>query len=239
MDYIERAYNRSKILIIDDDPEIVKLLATILRPHGYVVSDACDGKDGLKRAYELQPDLIILDVMMPEMDGWDVCTRLREMSDVPILMLTARSAEADLVRGFVLGINDFMRKPFSKAELEVRIQALIRRKLKPSRKSEISRYKDPMLEIDLEAHSVVVDGKSLELSSTEFSLLACLVRHMGRSVTHSQLLREVWGHEYANLSSTLTLYVHHLRKKLENSHHHQYIRTQWGRGYTFVPINEK
>lgn len=226
-------------MVIDDDPDIAKLLTTILMPLGFVVHHACDGKEGLTNAYELHPDLIILDVMMPGIDGWDVCARLRELTDVPILMLTARSAEADMLRGFVLGADDYMKKPFSKAELEARVRALLRRKKKYNGSSDISHYTDKLLNINLETQVVELEGKPVDLSATEYGLLACLVRNMGRTVTHSQLLREVWGSEYGDLASTLTLYICYLRKKLEDSqHNHQYIHTQWGRGYCFVPINE-
>jgi len=228
-----------KILVIDDDPDIAKLLSVMLKPQGYGVYHACDGREGLKNAYELHPDLIILDVMMPEIDGWDVCARLRELSDVPILMLTARSAEADMLRGFVLGVDDYMKKPFSQGELEARVRALLRRRNNHNGNSDVSHYSDNVLSIDLEMQAVELDGRLLDLSVTEYSLLACLVRNMGRTVTHSQLLREVWGCEYGSMSTTLTLYIHYLRKKLESAHHnHKYIHTQWGRGYCFVPINE-
>ena len=241
MQHIGGANIGSRILVIDDDPDIATLLTTILKPQGFTVYHACDGREGLKNAYELHPDLIILDVMMPGIDGWDVCIRLRELTDVPILMLTARSAESDLLRGFISGADDYMKKPFSKAELEARIQALLRRKTSHSGNhgSDISHYTDKLLNINLETQVVELKGRALDLSATEYSLLACLVRNMGRTVTHSQLLREVWGSEYGDLATTLTLYICYLRKKLEDSeHNHQYIRTQWGRGYCFVPLNE-
>jgi DNA-binding response OmpR family regulator len=239
MERIAGSGNGSKILVIDDDPDIAKLLTIILKAQGFVIYQALNGKDGLKRVYELHPDLVILDVMMPEINGWDVCTRIRELSDVPILMLSARSAESDLLHGFVLGADDYLKKPFSKAELEARIRALLRRKKNHNGNSEISHYTDQVLNINLETQAVELDGKALNLSATEYSLLACLVRNMGRTVTHNQLLREVWGCEYGNMSTSLTLYIHYLRKKLENSKHdHEYIHTQWGRGYYFVPINE-
>jgi len=239
MEYIGGAGAGSRILVIDDDADIAKLLTAILKPLGFVVYHGCDGKEGLKNAYELHPDLIILDVMMPGIDGWDVCARLRELTDVPILMLTARSAESDMLRGFVLGADDYMKKPFSKAELEARVRALLRRKKNHNGSSDINHYTDKVLSIDLETQAVELDGNVLDLSATEYSLLACLVRNMGRTVTHGQLLREVWGCEYGNLSTTLTLYICYLRKKLEVSQHdHKYIHTQWGRGYCFVPLNE-
>jgi DNA-binding response OmpR family regulator len=230
----------SRMLVIDDDPDIIKLLTTILKPQGFVVYQACDGKEGLKNAYELHPDLIILDITMPNLDGWDVCARLREMTDVPILMLTARSAESDMLRGFSLGADDYLKKPFSKAELEVRIRALLRRqKHNGTGNSVIDHYTDKALRIDLETQAVELRGKVLDLSATEYSLLACLVRNQGRTVTHGQLLREVWGCEYGKLSTTVTLYICYLRKKLADSQNgHQYIHTQWGRGYCFMPLHE-
>jgi two-component system KDP operon response regulator KdpE len=241
MQYIEGTNIGARILVIDDDPDIGELLTTILKPQGFTVYYACDGRDGLKNAYELHPDLIILDVTMPYVDGWHVCTRLREMTDVPILMLTARSAESDVVRGFVSGADDYIKKPFHKAELEARIRALLRRKTRHDGKiaSEFSHYTDKLLNINLETQVVELKGRTLDLSTTEYSLLACLVRNMGRTVTHSQLLREVWGSEYGDVASTLTLYIYYLRKKIEDSQHtHQYIHTQWGRGYYFMPLNK-
>jgi two-component system KDP operon response regulator KdpE len=229
----------SRILVVDDDSDIAELLTIILKPQGFGVYLACDGREGLKKAYELHPDLVILDVVMPEIDGWDVCSRLRELTDVPILMLTARSAESDLLRAFSLGADDYLKKPFSKGELEARIRALLRRNKNHNGTSDISHYTDRLLDINLETQMVELEGKVLDLSATEYSLLACLVRNMGRTVTHSQLLREVWGCEYAKLSTSLTLYIYYLRKKLEVSRHdHEYIHTRWGRGYCFVPINE-
>lgn len=229
-----------RILVIDDDPDIAKLLTAILQPQGFVVYRACDGGEGLKNAYELHPDLIILDITMPGMDGWDVCTRLRELTDVPVLMLTARSADVDVVRGFMTGADDYMKKPFNRAELEARIRALLRRKNGKSGNghSDFCHYTDEMLHINLETQMVEWDGRALDLSATEYNLLACLVRNMGRTVTHGQLLREVWGCEYGNSTTALTLYIYYLRKKLQNTRGtHEYIHTQWGRGYSFMPKN--
>jgi len=231
----------ARLLVIDDDPDIAKLLTKMLQTQGFVVYHACDGNEGLKSAYELHPDLIILDITMPGLDGWDVCTRLRELTDVPILMLTARSAESDVIRGFVSGADDYMKKPFSKAELEARIRALLRRRKSngSNGNSDICHYADQLLTINLETQVVELDRKVLDLSTTEYGLLACLVRNMGRTVTHGQLLREVWGCEYGNSSTTLTLYIYYLRKKLHDSKHdHEYIHTQWGRGYCFMPKSE-
>ena len=239
MEYIGGSHKGSRILVIDDDPDTAKLLTVLLQPQGFAVYQACDGKEGLKSAYEIHPALIILDVVMPGLNGWDICTRLRELSDVPIMMLTARTAEADMLRGFDLGVDDYVKKPFSKPELEARIRALLRRQKNRGRDSEINHYADRVLTIDLETWVVKLEGKTVDLSVTEFSLLACLVRNMGMTVAHRQLLREVWGSENGNMSPTLTFYIHNLRKKLRNSQvSHEYLHTQWGRGYCFVPLNE-
>ncbi len=137
MEFIGGKNKGSRILVVDDDPDVAKLLTIILKPQGFGVYHAWDGREGLQNAYELHPDLIILDIMMPDMDGWDACTRLREISDVPILMLTSRSTESDMLRGFNLGADDYMKKPFSKAELDARVRALLRRKRNHIGSSEI------------------------------------------------------------------------------------------------------
>ncbi len=239
MEAISGIPKKSRILIIDDDSDVSELLTIILKPQGFGVFHAYDGREGLKSAYEIHPDLIILDVVMPELDGWDVCTRLREMTDVPILMLTARSAESDVVHAFSLGADDYVKKPFSKNELEARVRALLRRNTNHNISSNVTHYADRLLSVNLETQVVELEGKFLDLSATEYSLLACLVRNIGRTVTHNQLLREVWGCEHIKLSTSLTLYIYYLRKKLQVSQlNHEYIHTQWGRGYCFVPINE-
>lgn len=229
------------ILVIDDEPELGRLIELILKPIGLTVHQAYRGHDGLKKAYELHPELIILDIMMPDLDGFDVCLRLREMTNTPILMLTARAAESDLLHGFNVGVDDFLKKPFNAKELEARVRALLRRSNHHDKKdaTRITHYSDQLLNIDLEKQYVELCGEPVDLSATEYNLLACLVRNMGTTVSHSQLLQEVWGSSYGNLSSTLTLYIFYLRKKLEDSQHgHQYIHTNWGRGYWFLP-NEK
>ncbi|MBI5841408.1 MAG: response regulator transcription factor [Chloroflexi bacterium] len=227
-----------KVLVIDDDPDLGKLVEAILKPIDLMVFQACSGSAGLKKAYEVQPDIVILDVMMPGLNGFDVCTRLREMAGVPILMLTARGNPSDVLHGFNVGADDYIKKPFNKDEFTARVCALLRRSSNHtgSETSNITNYTDNLLHINLESQSVELAGNILELSPTEYSLLACLVRNMGKIVPHRQIFREVWGSTYGDISSTLTLYIYYLRKKLEDSKHgHQYIHTQWGRGYLFLP----
>jgi len=231
-----------KVLIIDDDPEVGKIVKAILKPLDLTLYQGYSGPEGLKLAYEIHPDLVILDVMMPDMDGFDVCTRLREMSTVPILMLTARCNERDVIQGFNVGVDDFVKKPFNKNEFEARVRALLRRSKNSasSASSYITHYADSVLEIDLEKQVVKIHGELVDLSPREFSLLACLVRDQGRIITHRELVREIWGEQYAMDSSLSSLYVYYLRKKLKDGENgHQYIKTLWGRGYWFEPRPEE
>jgi two-component system, OmpR family, response regulator ArlR len=227
-----------KILVIDDDLELGKLIELILRPLGHTIYLANSGADGVKQAYTVHPDLIILDIMMPGMNGFEVCARLREFSNFPIMMLTARIHENDISHGFSVGANDYLKKPFSKTEFEARVCALLRRSNNQpvSQTSYITSYNDHILEIDFSTRIVKVEGKVVELSPKEYDLLACLVREQGIIMSHRQLVREVWGESCFNDPSESSLYVHYLRKKLKDGQYgHQYIRTHWGRGYWFEP----
>lgn len=227
-----------KVLVIDDDAEVGRLIEATLKPMDLMVFQAYSGKDGLQKAYELHPDLVILDIMMPGMDGFDVCSRLREMSNVPVLMLTARSADVDILHGFNVGVDDFVKKPFKRGELEARVRALLRRSDLNSGPpaNHTTAYTDPVLEVDLQAQTVKLQGKPIELSPREYGLLACLVREQGKVVSQRELLREVWGEPYSTSTSMVTLYVYYLRNKLEDGKHgHQYFHTLWGRGYWFAP----
>jgi two-component system KDP operon response regulator KdpE len=229
-----------KVLVVDDDPELGALVEVILSSLELTVYHAYSGAEGLKRAYDLHPDLVILDVMMPDMDGFDVCARLRELTSVPILMLTARAKESDLIHSFNVGVDDFIKKPFNKNELEARVRALLRRSgsHKPGENTYITTYQDSVLEIDLASRTIKLLGKIVEFSPREYSLLACLVREQGQIVSHHELAREVWGGLYANEPAMSSLYVHYIRKKLRDGEHgHHYIHTLWGRGYWFAPRN--
>ncbi|MDO9300647.1 MAG: response regulator transcription factor [Anaerolineales bacterium] len=228
-----------KVLVIDDDPELGELIEAILKPLELTVHQAYSGEDGLKQAYMLHPDLVILDIMMPGLSGFEVCSRLREFSSFPIMMLTARTNENDMLHGFKVGADDFLRKPFSKPELEARVGALLRRSnnQKPG-DSYITAYTDSVLEIDLSSKTVKLLGHIVELSPKEYSLLACLVREQGKIVSHRELLREAWGELYLNHATISSLYIYYLRNKLKDGQHgHQYIHTHWGRGYWFEPRN--
>jgi two-component system response regulator ArlR len=230
-----------KVLVIDDDVDLGKLIELILKPLELNIQQAYSGPDGLKHAYMIHPDLVILDINMPGLDGFEVCSRLREFSNFPILMLTARIHENDMLRGFNVGVDDFLRKPFSGDELEARVRALLRRFSNNQNSDEttyITSYTDPVLEISLSAKIVKLLGNIVELSPKEYELLACLVREQGKILSHRELMREAWGELYINDPSESCLYIHYLRSKLkDNKYGHQYIRTLWGRGYWFAPRN--
>lgn len=230
------------VLLIDDDPDVGRLVEAILSPMDLTVYQSYSGLDGLRKSYEIHPDLVILDVMMPGLNGFDVCVRLREMSSVPILMLTAYSNEKEMLRGFSVGVDDFVKKPFNKNELEARVRALLRRST--SRKAApipyIHSYEDSVLTIDLSSHTVKIKGKVVELTPREYNLLAYLVREQGKIVSKRELAREVWGDQTPAGLTNASLYVFYLRKKLQDgSNGHQYIQTLWGRGYWFEPRKEE
>lgn len=229
---------KKKVLVIDDDDELGKLIEVVLKPLDLLVYQVYSGDDGLKQAYLIHPDLVILDITMPGLDGFDVCSRLREFSNFPIMMLTARSNENDMLHGFKVGADDFIKKPFSNTELEVRVRALLRRSsnLSPGEVSYISTYSDPVLEINLSSKIIKLMGNIVELSPKEYELLACLVREQGKILSHRELVREAWGELYVNSAAITSLYIYYLRNKLKDGQHgHQYIRTLWGRGYWFEP----
>jgi len=218
---------KKRILVIDDDPDFGKLIEVVLQSAEFHVHHAYSGIQGLKKVYDTRPNLIILDAMMPDMDGFTVCMRLREMINTPILMVTALTNEKDMLRGFNSGVDDFLRKPFSSSELKARVNALLRRTENySSEKPVLSSYKDPLLEIDFSTHLVKLGGKPIELSSKEFDLLTMLVREQGKIISHFNLVREIWGSSYIDTKPLATLYIYYLRKKLQDGQHgHQYIRT--------------
>lgn len=226
-----------KILVIDDDPNVAELIKLILKPRGLLIYHAINGQEGLKQAYELQPDLIILDIMMPEQDGYEVCARLRELSDVPIVMLTAKSQSSDVTRGFAVGADDYVKKPFSNDELVSRIESLLRRKKSNDSSANITGYSDGQLEVEFSTQKVTLLGEEVALTPTEFKLLAFMIRHPQKTLSTRTLLAEVWGNAYSHDKALLSLYVHQVRQKLkEEETEHSYIKTHWGQGYWFNPL---
>jgi DNA-binding response OmpR family regulator len=227
---------KEKILAIDDNPQLIELLRLCLEKHGYEVIAANSGSEGLRKFQKNHPDLVILDVMMLDMDGWETCRRLREMSpNVPILILSVLKEKANIVRGLALGADGFVAKPFRPGELVARIQALLRRanmmKESPNHRPF---YNDGDLEIDFERRQVYLRGQPVNLSPTEFRLLACLVRNAGQVVPHKTLLTRVWGPEYADETHYVKLYIRYLRQKIEECPKQpKYVLTERGIGYRF------
>jgi DNA-binding response OmpR family regulator len=227
------------ILVIDDDPDLTVMLKAQLERNRHRVVVASSGREGLQKAYQARPDLILLDIMMPGMDGWEVCRRLRELSSVPIIMLTAANMQGDVVKGLESGADDYLTKPFSAVELEARIQAVLRRSSAANGggKSRSSFYSNGYLTIDFDRRIVKVRGDKVDLTPTEFDLLSCLVRNEGRVLPHRYLLSEVWGPEYADEVDYVKLYIRYLRLKIEeNPSEPVYIQTEWGVGYRFSEV---
>ena len=232
------------ILLIDDDTTLLELLASHLQTVGYRAVAANDGSSGLRLAVEARPDLVVLDVMMPGMNGWEVCERLRgrdapperlfpeRLYPVPIIMLTAKSEEIDKLRGFRLGVDDYVSKPFSFAELVARVGAVLNRARSVSAATHTVTSDDLM--IDFDQHHVSLNGQPLELTPTEYHLLETLARRIHRTVPTETLLVEVWGPEYAGEIEHVKHYVWTLRKKIEiDPGDPKHILTERGFGYRF------
>lgn len=220
---------KTRILLVDDDQTLSNLLSQYLRESNFEVFSAPNGPAGLRLAFNEHPDLVLLDVMMPGMDGWEVCTRLRELSDVPVIMITAKTAEADKLRGFSLGVDDYVTKPFSFVELVARIQAVIGR-LHNERK-EVGYIAHGEIVLNMEKYQASLGGRTLVLTPTEFRLLEVLVRRKGKVVSDDALIREVWGSERSD-PALIRRYILMLRKKLEDDPSSPvWVRTVRGFGY--------
>jgi len=205
----------TQILLIDDDRTLLNLLGEFLRSEAFEVSVAPNGETGLRLAYEQHPDLVLLDVMLPGMDGWEICARLREMSRVPIIMLTAKATEADKLRGFRLGVDDYVTKPFSFAELVARIQAVLGRST-ASEKRDAAHIVYGGITLDRERYQATLEGRILELTPTEFRLLEALVRRGGKVASEAELVQEVWGAYRQDDTALVRRYILMLRKKVES-----------------------
>jgi DNA-binding response OmpR family regulator len=221
-----------KILLVDDDPTLLKFLQDYLTGEGFSIVTANNGPEGLRAAYREQPDLVVLDVMMPVMDGWQVCARLREMADLPIILLTAKSTEADKLRGFQLGVDDYVTKPFSFAELTARIQAVMSRTHKPAPPNERNLLYFSDFTLDLDRREARRGNEVIALTPTEFRLMEYLVRNKGRTVSENELNEQIWGSYHPSDSSAVRRYIFLLRQKFEvdpaNPH---LIHTVRGFGY--------
>jgi DNA-binding response OmpR family regulator len=218
---VEEPGKKDRILVMEDEEEINEIVTAYLTKEGYEILSADDGLRGIRLFYEKRPDLVILDIMMPGLDGWEVCRRIREVSDTPVIVLSARGQEADKVRGLNLGADDYVLKPFGAAELAARVKAALRRyRLRPTTEDET--YTDTVLSMNFSQRTAFVEGKPVELSTKEFNLLAYLVQNAGRVLTHEQLMDRVWGvggYSYANVKQ----YVSYLRQKIEADPAHPHL----------------
>jgi two-component system KDP operon response regulator KdpE len=227
------------ILVVDDEARMRRFMHMNLDLEGYRVIEAENGLEALTRVREDLPDLVLLDVMMPEMDGFETLRLIRETSSVPVIMLTVKSEEEDRVRGLELGADDYVTKPFSPRELASRIKAVLRRAEMPTPAGPAVINIDDRLQIDFNRRQVIVDGKEIKLRPTEYRLLYHLVNNAGWTLPHETLLAKVWGHEYRDETHYLRLYITYLRQKIEEDPAHpQYILTERGLGYRFADFKK-
>ena len=226
----------NRILVVDDDHNLLRGMQYGLEGEGYQVVTASDGQEALRLVYSERPDLIILDTMMPRLDGWQVCRRVREMSDVPIIILTAKTEKKDIIKGLDLGADDYLVKPFNAEELLARVRAALRRARTEPVVSEEMTYGDDYLSIDLNARRVAVSGELIRLTPTEYKLPALLVRNRGRVLEFRHILESVWGMEYVDEIDYVRTYVWNLRHKLEpDPKHPRYLVSELNVGYRFEP----
>ena len=221
------------VLIVEDDHNIAELLQMYLEKEGYAVTTANDGGQGLAKFRAIQPDLVLLDVMMPVMDGWEVCKAIRENGSTPVIMLTAKGETDDKVMGLKAGADDYITKPFEMKELLARIEAVLRRADLNTEKPKARRLVFDKLVIDMDAFELTVDGKKVDTPPKEMELLFYLASSPNRVYTRNQLLDEVWGFDYFGDSRTVDVHVKRLREKLEGVCEQWSVKTVWGVGYKF------
>lgn len=230
----------TKVLIIDDDNGLLQLVSMIFKKSGAQVITADDGLDGISKFFTHHPNLIILDVMMPGSNGFDVCRRIRQVSNDPLIMLTSLNREEDMLEGLAAGADDFLSKPFNPDILLARAEAVLRRAKRLNDKSEYEgndasfSYNDGYLSIDIERHEVLKHGKRIKLTPVEFRLLVYLARNSGKLLTFEKILANVWGNEYQGSMDHVHVYISHLRRKIEeDTKNPRYIVTIYGSGYVF------
>jgi two-component system KDP operon response regulator KdpE len=228
------------ILVVDDEPRMTRFIRMNLELEGYRVIEAHNGLEALDKARTNLPALVILDVMMPELDGFDTLEMLREVSTVPVIMLTVQSDEEDKVRGLELGADDYVTKPFGARELASRVRAVLRRTQGPVTPEEAILPIDDRLSVDFNSREVIVEGQRIKLRPTEFRMLYHLIENAGWVVPHETLLAKVWGYEYREEIQYLRLYITYLRQKIEpDPSHPRYILTERGVGYRFVDFRKR
>jgi two-component system alkaline phosphatase synthesis response regulator PhoP len=221
---------RETILVVDDEEHIIELARMYLERDGFTVRGACDGAEALEKIRTLRPALIVLDLMLPEVDGWEVCRRTRAESDVPIIMLTARSDDVDKIVGLELGADDYLTKPFNPRELVARVKAILRRYQKSIGTSETIHL--GQLTIDAASREVTLAGRLVKLRTKEFDLLHTLAQHRGQVLSREQLLDLVWGYDFYGQTRTVDVHIAHLRRKVDGSQVE--IETVRGVGYKLL-----
>lgn len=224
-----------RILVVDDEPRMIGFIRMNLELEGYQVIEAHNGLEALEAIRTQLPDLVLLDVMMPQLDGFETLRMLREFSSIPVIMLTAKGEEDDKVYGLELGADDYVTKPFSSRELSSRVRAVLRRAETPTTSPDQAVLKiDDRLSVDFNRREVIVEGEHIKLRPTEYRLLYHLIENAGWTVPHEQLLAKVWGYEYRDETHYVRLYVNYLREKIEEDPSNPaYITTVWGVGYRF------
>lgn len=228
---------RPRVLVVEDEENLLRLISAYLQHEGFDIVTAADGKQALTVFEQTAPDLVILDVMLPVIDGWDVCRRIRAGHDTPIIMLTARGQEVDRIHGLELGADDYVTKPFSPKELVLRVHAVLRRTGDQAAvDEELLQY--PGLEIDRSRRRCIAAGRPVELTRREFDLLWHIARDPGRAFEREQLLRQVWGYDYVGDTRTIDVHITRLREKIEGRPDdpppkYRYLHTVWGVGYKF------
>ncbi len=228
-------FERRRILVVDDEERMVRFIRMNLEHDGFLVVEAFNGKQAIDKLRESTPDLILLDVMMPDLDGFEVLETIREHSNVPVIMLTAKGEEDDRVKGLELGADDYVTKPFSPRELVSRVKAVLRRTEGATGSMHGLIEVDDRLKIDFDRREIWLEGKLVKLRPTEYRMLYHLVQNAGWVISHDQILTKVWGYEYRDEPHYVRLYINYLRQKLEKDPSNpQYILTERGVGYRFV-----
>ena len=237
---VESSYKNRRILVVDDEERMVRFIRLNLEHDGFRVTEAFRGSQAIDRLRSSLPDLVLLDVMLPDLDGFEVLKMIREVSTVPVIMLTAKGEEDDRVKGLELGADDYITKPFSPRELVSRVKAVLRRTEAYAGSTHELIEVDDRLRLDFDRHEVWVDNKLVNLRPTEYRLLYHLVQNAGWVISHDQLLANVWGYEYRDEPHYVRLYINYLRKKIEKDPANPvYIQTERGVGYRFVDYNRK
>jgi DNA-binding response OmpR family regulator len=233
-------FERRRILVVDDEERMVRFIRLNLEHDGFLVTEAFNGKQAIQRMRDAVPDLILLDVMMPDLNGFEVLEMVREVSNVPVIMLTAKGEEEDRVRGLEKGADDYVTKPFSPRELVSRVKAVLRRTEGASGSMHGLIEVDEHLKMDFDRREVWKDGKIVKLRPTEYRLLYHLVQNAGWVISHDQILAKVWGYEYRDEPHYVRLYINYLREKLEDDPSNpRYILTERGVGYRFIDFRKK